>query len=497
MGFKDLREWLDKLESEGELRRIKAQVDWDKELAAVTIMARRKGFSGLLFENIKDYQNTWCRRLFTGTLVNHRQIAMMFGLPEDTHHRDLVSTFRERLKNRLKPVIVNSGPVKENTVKGDAVNLYELPVPLWNRLDGGRYINTFCGVVTRDPEDGTLNVGIYRGMLVGENRISKNLSPHSHIGQHFTKYREMGKEMPVAMVYGWDPSLVFMGCAPIPKDVCEYDVMGGIRREPVELVKCETSDLEVPATAEIVVEGFMSPDPETYDWEGPFGEFTGYYAWQRMKKPVVRVECITHRNDPIFVGTLAGSLPGQPGEGANMMSIHWAAMVRETVEKAGISGLLDVRFLPPSCETSVVLRIHKTYRGQGKQIGCSVIGSALPLQSCKNIIVVDDDIDIYNFEALVWALDYRVNPMENDVLVLPAMPGSIVDPSVHPDKRAMPEKYGGSLSNRVIIDATKNWSYGRREEWDNDFYPPVVALSEEEKELVANRWQEYGLESKV
>jgi UbiD family decarboxylase len=493
MGFKGLREWLDKLESEGELKKIKAQVDWDKEIGAVTSLARQRGLSGLLFENIKDYQTTWCRKLFTGSLVNNRQLAMMFGLPKDTPPRDLIRTFRERFKNRIKPITVSSGQVKENIIKGDDICLYDIPAPFWNKLDGGRYIDSLPGVVTRDPENGIQNVGIYRGMIVDKRRISKVILPRQHIGQHFTKYRELGKDMPIAMVYGWDPSLAFIGCAPVPKDICEYDVMGGIRQEPVELVKCETSDLEVPASAEIVIEGFVSTDTETYEWEGPFGEYTGYYGGQREKRPVVRVECITHRNDPIFVGTLASALPGQPGEGATMMSVHWAAMVWEVIEKTGLPGLLDVRMLPPSCETSVVLKIKKTYRGQAKHIGCALIGSSMPLQSCKNIIIVDDDIDIYNFEAISWAIDYRVNPMENSIMIFPNMPGISSDPSLRLEQRDM-QSYGGGITHRMVIDATKNWGFGRQKQWNDDFYPPVNIVSKELREYVEKRWKEYGLE---
>lgn len=400
MGFRDLREWIDKLELEGELKRIKAQVDWDKEIGAVTNAAWCKGFSGLLFENIKDYQNTRCSRLFTGSLVNNRQIALMFGLPKDTPFRDLINVFRERLKNQIKPAVVTSGPVKENIVKGDDISLYDFPVPLWNRLDGGRYINTCCGVVTRDLENGIQNIGLYRGDIADKNRIPQTIVPSQHIGQHFAKYIDQSKEMPIAVVYGWDPSLVFVASAAVPRDICEYDVMGGIRQEPVELVKCETSGLEVPASAEIVIEGFVSPDPDTYDWQGTFGEFTGYYASGKTKKPVIRVECITHRNDPIYVGTLGGSLPGQPSEATTMINIHRTAMVWEAIEKAGVPGLLDVHILPPSRETTVVLKINKTYNGQGKHIALTLLGSTLPATSCKNVIVVDDDIDIYDFAAM-------------------------------------------------------------------------------------------------
>ena len=176
-----------------------------------------------------------------------------------------------------------------------------------------------------------------------------------------------------------------------------------------------------------------------------------------------------------------------------MMSVTWAGMVWEVIEKSGIPGLFDVRFLPPSCETTVVLKIHKTYRGQAKQIAYALVGSSLPFQSCKNIIVVDDDIDIYNFEAIQWAIDYRVNPLENSIVIIPGTPLLGLDPSQRFDGRD-PEVYGGSVRNRMMIDATKIWDYGRREEWGNDFYPPVNRLPDDVRELVGKRWTEYGLE---
>lgn len=489
----DLRDWLLRLESEGELQRIKAEVDWDLELGAVTAIAREKGLSGLLFENIKDYQDSSGRRVFTGSLVNPRQISMMFGLPKETSQKELVATFRERFRNGIKPVTVKTGPVKENIVKGKDVNVLDFPVPRWNHLDGGRYIGTLAGIVTRDPENRILNLGLYRAMVLDKNRLGMFMNTMSHGGQHLSKYAGQGKDMPIALVIGWGPSMGFCGCAPVPRNLCEYDVMGSIRQKPVELVRCETSDLEVPASAEIVIEGSMSADPGTFEMEGPFGEYTGYYSWRDTKKPVINIDCVTFRNDPIFVGTLASSLPGQRGEGANMMNIVWTAMVWETVEKSGIPGLLDVRFMPPSCETTVVLKIHKTYNGHGKHIAMALVGSSLPFQSCKNIIVVDDDIDIFDYQSISWAIDYRVNPSENDLIILPEMPTIPTDPSVRAERRD-PAVTGGVCFTRTIIDATKNWNYGRREEWGNDVYPPVNRISEEQRSLVQKRWKEYGLD---
>ncbi len=489
----DLREWIIRLESEGELKRIKTEVDWDLELGAVTAMARQKGLSGLLFEKIKGYQNADCRRVFTGSLVNTRQISMMFGLARNTDHRELVSAFRKRFRNGIKPVTVESGPVKDHIVKGSDVNVLDFPVPRWNHLDGGRDIGTLAGVVTSDPESGLQNLGLYRAMVLDANRLGMFMNAMSHGGQHLSKYASKGKDMPIALVIGYDPSMAFCGCAPVPKDICEYDVMGSIRQRPVELVRCETSDLEVPASAEIVIEGSMCADPATYVFEGPFGEYTGYYSWRETKKPVIKIDCVTFRNDPIFAGTLASALPGQPGEGASMMNVVWTAMAWEAIERSGVQGLLDVRFMPPSCETTVVLKIHKTYNGQGKHIAMALVGSSLPFQSCKNIIVVDEDIDIFDYESITWAIDYRVNPTENDVIVLPEMPTIPTDPSVRAEKRD-PAPTGGVCFTRTIMDATKNWNYGRREDWGNDCYPPVNKPSDEQRALVQRKWKEYGLE---
>lgn len=492
MGFKDQRDWMAKLESEGELHRIKVEVDWDKELGAIANVAFSRGFSALLFENIKDYKDTRGRKVLTGHLINNRQIAMMFGLAKDAHPREIVKIYKERLKNPVKPIGVSSGPVKENIVMVKDVNVYDFPVPFWHRLDGGRYINTFCGIVTRDPENGIQNIGLYRGMIADKNRIPMTIAPSQHIGQHFAKYKELGKEMPIAVVNGWDPTLEFTAASGIPRDVCEYDIMGSIRDEPVELVKCETSDLEVPATAEIVIEGFVSQDPATYEWEGPFAEFTGYYAGEKRKKPVIRVECITHRDNPIFTGTLMAIGPGHPSEQATVTTISATAVLWETIERSGIPGLLDVRILPASAATNIALRIRKTYRGQGKQIALALLGSGIPYYLAKNIIVVDEDIDVYDFEALEWAFAHRFNPLE-DMVVIPGLPGVIIDPTIPPEQRDI-VKFGGGISHKMIIDATRTRRFGRRKEWGNDFYPPVAyKLSSEDEERVKKRWREFEL----
>src|SRR5580704_17666525 len=286
--FGDIRGWIKALDAAGEVQRVDAEVDWNVELGTIARLAQGEADGpALIFNNIRDYgANARCRQVFTGGLASYRRLAMLLGLPPDTHARELVKLGRTVLSNAIPPKIVATGPVKENIVKGDDVDLYEFPVPQWNRIDGGRYILTYGGVVTKDPDTNVMNVGVYRGMVGGKNLIPILMWRAQHVGHHVTAWQAKGhKEMPIAVAIGWEPSLDFVGGSPVPKGVCEYDVVGAIRGAPVELVKCETVDLYVPATSEIVIEGYLGLDPETYTMEGPFAEFTGYVAGDRSPKP--------------------------------------------------------------------------------------------------------------------------------------------------------------------------------------------------------------------
>ena len=273
-------------------------------------------------------------------MANYAHIAMMFGLPKDASITELVKVAREKFKQRIPPVVVETGPVKENILKGEDIDLFKFPVPRWNRKDGGRYINTFQGTITKDPDSRRLNVGMYRGMLGKKDSLPSLLSRAQNWGQDFAKYVERGEEMPVACVLGWEPTLPFMACTPLPPNVSEYDVMGAIRGAPVELVKCETVPLLVPASAEIVIEGWISADPKTFEMEGPFGEYTGYYAGDQGPKHSIRVTAVTHRNNPIMVGAIEGTLPSMMTENSIMSSIQRAAIAWNVLDAAGVPPVL-------------------------------------------------------------------------------------------------------------------------------------------------------------
>ena len=176
MGFKDMREWIDKLETEGELKRVTAKVDWNLELGEVARRSLALKGPAILFENIKDYENTRCRRMLVNGISRHSRIAMMLGVSRKTPPQELMQVVRKRFKEPVPPVGVKTGPVKENIVTGDDIDLYQFPVPQWHPMDGGRYIDTWCGVVTRDPDTRNLNVGLYRGMIQTKNKIGKSNS---------------------------------------------------------------------------------------------------------------------------------------------------------------------------------------------------------------------------------------------------------------------------------------------------------------------------------
>ncbi len=495
MAYQSLRDWIAKIEDAGQLKRITAEVDWDLELSAIARRVATQQGPALLFENIKDHQNTACRKLFLNGLGSREMVAMALGLPGETGQRGIVEFIKDNIGRRVKPTIVDSGPVKENIVRGKDVNLYEFPVPRYNQLDGGRYINSRGCVVTMDPETKEMNVGMYRGMI-GDNEksIPVSLIHNQHWGLQFSKYEKLGEEMPVAVVYGWDPLLLMCASAPIEHKGCsEYDIAGGLRGEPVELVKCETSDLYVPASAEIVIEGRISPDPKTFQMEGPFGEYTGFYGNPRQLKRTIRVECITYRHDPIFRGGLCGASPGKLIEVNHWRPPFVAAAIWNYLEKsAGVPNITGVWGDSIDELTNLRVSIDKIYRGQAKQVFAAHCGMHGGQLFGKFFVVVDKDIDVFDDEAVSWAMAWRTNAEMGDIQFFSGNPGAPLDPSIPlPQRNTM--KYGAGKWTRVFIDATVNWDLEPEEQYGGERQPPLCTETTPEiAELVSRRWSEYG-----
>lgn len=492
--YNDLRAFMDACEKKGELVRIKKEVDWNLELGGIARSVMRKGGPALLFENIKGYENARCQRLFINGLGNRQRVAMALGLPLEASYRDITVTMKERLLRPVAPVEVPSGPVKEVILRGDEIDLYEFPVPKYNHMDGGRYINTYCGVATMNPETKVMNVGTYRGMILEKNKIGVLLATTQHWGHHFVKYREMGREMPVAVVYGWDPTLLMVAGAPIVHHGrSEYDYCGALRECPVELVKCETSDIMVPAAAEIVVEGFINPDPGTYEMEGCFGEYPGTYGGLKSLKPVLRVECITHRKNPIFRGGLVGNTPGRLSEDGYWISPAVCAVIWNHLDDVGVPNVLGVWGSPVAVANNVRVQIKKIYRGHAQQVAMALWSNSISNYSSKNVVVVDEDIDVFSDDAVEWAISYRTNAEMHDIQFFHNTFGSMLDPSTPLPLRNV-QKYGQGKTSRVLIDATVSWELEPEEQYGGKRFPDLcTVLSPEIEEVINRRWEDYGI----
>jgi len=488
-----MRSWLKTLEQAGQLHQIDALVDWNQEIGAIARVNLSQRGPALLFENIKDHENTRGTRFMTCGLGSKEQVALMLGLPVTTSSKDIIHYLRDLYRNPIEPKMVANGVVKENILTGDDIDLYQFPAPIWHHMDGGRYIDSFAVTVTKDPESQVPNIGLYRGQLLDKDKIGKLLVKTQGWGQHFIKYGMKPEPMPVAIIYGWHDVLPFCGASCFTRNVCEWDMMGAILGHPVELVKCETVDLEVPASAEIVVEGFVDPDPASFEMEGPFSEYPGYSGGKPSPKPVVRVSAITHRNNPIMRGGLEGTRPGFPSEDLATFSHSWSAIAWNLLTDLGVSGVTDVWVPPVTSGTHIIIQIHKNYRGHAQQVSSAIWGWSMAQFAFKHVIVVEEDIDIRDPEAIEWAIAYRVNAGEGDILTYGPTFGSPLDPST-PVALRNPGKYGSGMWTRVLIDATRSWELEINPDYGNRRYPPINTLPVELENKIHSRWKEYGID---
>lgn len=469
--YEDLRDWLDIVDEMGELKRING-ADWKLEIGTLAelIYRERSGvIPAILFDRIKGYPPGY--RILFGQHCSFRRLALALGLPLDSAGIKLVDRFREKL-NALRPIpprTVERGPILENRIAGGEIDLLKFPVPLIHELDGGRFIGTACIAVTRDPEEGWLNLGTYRAMVHDRKSMGLFTSAVSkHARVHMEKYFRSGKPCPVVLCVGQDPLLLLAAGNPIEFGRSEYDYCGGLKGKPCDVVVGETTGLPFPAHAEIAIEGFMHPG-ETKS-EGPFGEWLGYYGAKMDNTPVVRVERIYHRTDPI----LCCARPGRPPTDYSLAKcMIRAAQIWDRVEKAGVPNVKGVWCLEAGIGSLFnVISIKQAYPGHSRQalfLAAQVLGGAY---NGRFVVVVDDDIDPTSTFDVLWAMATRCDPDKAIEIIRRCWSGAL--------DVAIPLENKGH-SSRALIDACK--PYERR-----DDFPPIAESSDELKAAVRAKW---------
>src|SRR3989338_3073067 len=467
MGYKDLREWIQQVDEMGELKVLEG-ADWNLEIGTLTVLASKgkAGSPALLFDRIKGYPQGY--RVLVGLFESLRRSALTTNLPTDISRQGFIKSWRERLSHRplIPPVTVKSGPILENVYEGKDIDMWKFPVPFWHEKDGGRYIGTADIIITRDPEEGWVNMGTYRVMVHGRDEIGIWISPGKHGRIHRTKYFDQGKPCPVVACFGQDPLLHMVASRPEPFGSSELDYVGGIKGKPLEVIRGEITGLPIPAHAEIAVEAEILPHESKM--EGPFGEWTGYYASGERMEPVVKVKRLYHRNNPI----LTGSPPYRPtGRSDECYELIRAAYIRDQMEKAGVPDVKDVatyygRFL-------AVVSIRQRYPGHARQAGLIASQCHAGAYLGRYVLVVDDDIDVSDINDVLWAMCTRVDPAQSVEIIRRAWSGPC-DPAIPKDKKG--------FNSRMIIDVCRLF------EWFKEF-PPAIVVSPELKEAAMKKWK--------
>ena len=399
MAHKDFRSFLAAIQSSGDLVTINDQVDWDQELSGIGRLSCERNGPAFMFNNIKDYAPDW--RIATNPIATWRRLAVGLNLPADTPLRDLYQTYAEREGNMIPPVCVKDGPCKEVIISGDKVNLFDLPVPMVHEGDGGRYLGTWDLVVSKDADTDWVNWGMYRFMIHNERLITGYPRPTSHLGKMLLEgYVPRGKPMPIAIVIGADLPSHIAAAATFRIAGNEADLAGGLGGHPIDLVKCETSDLFVPASAEIVIEAEVYPDRIAQ--EGPYGEYPGYRSGEMGNAICARVTAITHRREPILTLDTTGFMDSS----ATTTSISGAIAIKRRLEKHGVP-VVDV-YVPP--EGGVHLAVVSVRRG-GAAIARQVVEILTARRALMSkIIIVDEDVDVFNMSAVIHAFATKCHP---------------------------------------------------------------------------------------
>lgn len=464
IAYDDLREWLDHAERLGEVRHVKG-ASWQEDigLAAEAILRAESG-PCVVFDDIPGCAKGFrlLLNMFAGTRRN-----MTFGFADHLSKWELSEAYRDAYLKQMKLVpheIVDDGPVLENVMLGEDVDVLKFPSPVWHEKDGGRYIGTGTYSITRDPEENWLNAGAYRAQVHDRNSVGVLMATGHHGYLHREKYWKRGEPLPIVMVLGGDPLAFFYGGTEAPYGVFEMDIIGGLRGRPVKMVKGKITGLPFPAHAEIVLEGYITPDRRVT--EGPFGEWTGHYAGGAAPRPVLDIKAIYHRNDPILVGV--PPMGAGPDEMARYRAVLRSAMVKQNMTAAGVPEVQQVwcheiggsRLLHG-------VAIKQKYPGHATQAGFIAAQCGAAAYASKYVIVVDDDVDVTNLDHLLWAMLTRTEPKESIQFIENSW-DSPADPRLSLERRAV-----GDMTHSVaVINACKPYHW-------RDKFPPSNTPSPE------------------
>jgi len=485
MKFKDLREFIRFLEGKGDLRRITSPVSHELEITEITDRVIKSGGPALLFENVTGFDAPVLINMYG----SQQRVAWALGVDklDDLVGRvegllDLMHGPPQGLMNKLRtlgqlvhlgsyqPKTVNSGPCQDVVLRGDEVDLHRFPILKSWPLDGGPFV-TLPLVITKDPETGIQNYGTYRMQVYDKQTTGMHWQTHKVGTHHYRLSHELGLEkLDVAVALGGDPATIWTGSAPVPPDMDEMAVAGFLREEAVELVKAKTSDLLVPAEAEIVLEGYVTPAEERQ--EGPFGDHTGYYSMEDPY-PVFHVTCITHRADPIWPAALVGRPPMEDYYMGKVTERVFLPLIRLVLPE-----VVDINMpAEGSFHNLVIVSLKKEYPGQGRKVIHGLWGLGL-LSLTKTIVVVDHFVDVQNISEVAWRVTNNIDPAKDFVFST----GPIDDLDIG----STTPKFG----SKVGIDATIKGPLegGRQRDW-----PPDIVMDPEIKELVDRKWTGYGI----
>jgi len=480
MAYRDLRDFLGALERAGELKRIQAEVDPVLEVTEITDRVSKAGGPALLFERPKGSS--------IPLLINAFGSAKRMALALEAESVDAVAGRISELldlkapdgildKLRMLPKLgdlsavfpsnVKTGPCKE-VIERDAPSLARFPILQCWPQDAGRFITMGC-VFTKSPVTGKRNCGMYRMQVFDERTTGMHWQTQKHGAWHATKAKELGEKVPVAVAIGCDPAVVYSAIVPLPDDLDEMLFAGFVRRKPVELVPCETVPLEVPANAEIVLEGWV--DPGELRREGPFGDHTGFYSLAG-DFPVFRISCITHRRDPIYQTTVVGKPPQEDCHMGTAVERIFLPVIKKQMPE-----IVDMH-LPWAgvFHNLMVVAVEKRYPGHARKVMNAVWGTG-QMMFTKCVVVVDHDTDVRNLQEVAWKVLNHIDP-ERDIQFT-------LGPVDTLDHAARLQDFGSKMG----IDATRKWpAEGFARPW-----PDEIRMDPEVVARVTARWRELGL----